>query len=156
LLAELVPPIAAGMAAAYVLDKAETAAANRTFVTYTKRHPNGSIYVGRASGYGDPLTVMRNRDSNHHMNALGYQDAQLDKFISGFLGPQAGMGFGSSAAAYMAIRGREQQMIDFYGGVGSPGVGNSIRGVSQYNPLGAAYHGASNIAFGPLAPYTGF
>jgi len=47
-------------------------------------------------------------------------------------------------------------LIDFRGGVGSPNVGNRIRGVSPYNPAGLIYHGASNLYFGPLAPYTGF
>lgn len=66
------------------------------------------------------------------------------------------MGFGSAGAAYAAIRGREQQMIDFYGGVGSPGVGNSIRGVAYFNPLGRVYHEAASFSFGQVAPYTGF
>ena len=43
-----------------------------------------------------------------------------------------------------------------YGGVGSTGVGNSIRGVSPYNPAYQIYYGASNLYFGPLAPYTGY
>lgn len=52
-------------------------------------------------------------------------------------------------------RDRKQQLIDNYGGVGSPGVGNSIRGVSRYNPTGRVYHEMSDSYFGPLAPYTG-
>jgi len=42
------------------------------------------------------------------------------------------------------------------GGVGSPLVGNSIRGVSQYNIFGQIYHQVANVAFGQIAPYTGF
>lgn len=60
------------------------------------------------------------------------------------------------AQGYPAIRGREQQLIDSLGGVGSPNVGNAIRGVSRFNPLGRIYHGASDAYFGPLAPYTGY
>ena len=41
LLAELVPPIAAGVAAATIVDLADQAAAKRTFVTYTKKGLNG-------------------------------------------------------------------------------------------------------------------
>jgi RHS repeat-associated protein len=157
-LAESLPPIAVGIATAIVLDEASTRATERTYVTYTKTHPNGSVYVGRASGYGDPITVMNNRDRNHHMTALGYGAAQLDKFASGFKapGPKAGFGFQTSAIAYLAIRGREQQLIDFYGGVGNLRVGNSIRGVAKFNPMGRIYHQASNLMFGHLAPYTGY
>jgi RHS repeat-associated protein len=157
LLAEAIPPLASVIGTAIVLDAAETAAANRTFITYTKRHANGSVYVGRASGWGNAFTVLNNRDRNHHMNALGYGPAVLDRSLQGFRGIQGtGMGFGTAAAAYSAIRGREQQLIDFYGGVGSPLVGNSIRGVSAHNPLGRVYHEAANVAFGQVAPYTGF
>ena len=73
-------------------------------------------------------------------------------------------GFGSpriDAAAqgpmgYAAIRGREQQLIDYYGGIGSPKLGNIIRGVGRYNIAGRYYHYASNKYFGEIAPYTGF
>jgi hypothetical protein len=115
-------------------------ATQRTFVTYTMKNAAGQTYVGRTSGYGDPYSIMMNRASGHHMKAFGYGNPVLDRAVQGYQG-------------YPAIRGREQQLIDFYGGVGSSGVGNSIRGVSQFNPI---YHGASNLYFGPLAPYTGF
>ena len=58
--------------------------------------------------------------------------------------------------AYAAIRGREQQMIDYFGGVGSENVGNRIRGVSKTNPWGRTYHTKSNQMFGQLHQYTGF
>ena len=62
----------------------------------------------------------------------------------------------ASAHGKIAIRGREQQLIDFYGGVGSRRVANVIRGVSKYNPAGRVYHETSNLLFGNIAPYTGF
>lgn len=86
---------------------------------------------------------MMNRFARHHMRFMGYGNPTLDRYDIGFAG-------------YASIRGREQQLIDFYGGIGSPSVGNSIRGVSAYNPLGYGFHEASNIRFGPLAPYTGW
>jgi len=55
-----------------------------------------------------------------------------------------------------AIRGREQQLIDYYGGVGSRRVANRIRGVSKANPMGRFYHSQSNSFFGNIAPYTGY
>jgi RHS repeat-associated protein len=118
-------------------------ATQRTFVTYTMRNAAGQTYVGRTSGYGDPYSIMMNRASGHHMKAFGYGSPVLDRAVQGYQG-------------YPAIRGREQQLIDSYGGIGSPGVGNSIRGVSPYNPAYPIYHGASNLYFGPLAPYTGY
>ena len=54
--------------------------------------------------------------------------------------------------AYAAIRGREQQLIDFNGGARSVG-GNSaniINGVSDLNPLRPIYLGAAIKNFGPL------
>jgi acetyltransferase-like isoleucine patch superfamily enzyme len=84
---------------------------------------------------------MMQRYANHHMKMNGYGNPTLDVWAQG-------------AQAYPAIRGREQQLIDFYGGIGN--VGNSIRGVGYYNPLGRVYHAASNLYFGSLAPYTGY
>ena len=55
-----------------------------------------------------------------------------------------------------AIRGREQQLIDYYGGIGHPKVANRIRGVSKANFLGRYYHYQSDYYFGNIAPYTGF
>jgi len=40
------------------------------------------------------------------MNALGYGTAVLDRALTGFKGPVTGIGFGTAAAAYAAIRGR--------------------------------------------------
>lgn len=36
----------------------------------------------------------------------------------------------------MAIRGREQQLIDYHGGIGNKKVANKIRGVAKWNPNG--------------------
>lgn len=118
-------------------------ATQRTFVTYTMRNAAGQVYAGRTSGYGDPYRIMMNRYYGHHMRALGYGNPVLDRAVQGYQG-------------YPAIRGREQQLIDFYGGVGSPGVGNAIRGVGYYTDFGQTMHNLSNLYFGPLAPYTGF
>lgn len=114
----------------------------RVHVTYTLTNSKGQVYAGRTSGFGDPQTIMMNRYYNHHMALEGYGNPVLDQAAQGTEG-------------YQAIRGREQQLIDANGGVGSPNVGNKIRGVSPYNPLGRIYHNTSNIYFGPLAPFTG-
>ena len=119
----------------------------RVWVTYTLKGPDGKIYVGRASGFGTPQQVLNRRFASHHMKDYGYDSPPiLDKFAIGARG----------SAAYAAIRGREQQMIDHLGGVGSPNVGNRIRGVRKNHPLGSFYHTKSNQMFGPLHQYTGY
>lgn len=77
------------------------------------------------------------------MKNKGYGSPKIDVWIQGAVGKPA-------------IRGREQQLMDYYGGVGSSKLGNSIRGVSKNNPAGRFFHYESNRHFGKLAPYTGY
>lgn len=56
----------------------------------------------------------------------------------------------------MAIRGREQQLIDYHGGIGNKKVANKIRGVAKWNPAGRTYHQKANKIFGNIVPYTGY
>jgi len=115
----------------------------KIYLTYTLSNTLGQTYVGRASGWGTPESVMMGRFSSHHMRLLGYGSPKLDVYAYGSQG-------------YFAIRGREQQLMDFYGGVGSPSLGNFIRGVSRLNPVGPIYHGNANLLFGELSSYTGW
>ena len=116
----------------------------RVYLTYTLEGPNGKIYVGRTSGFGSPEKVMMKRFRGHHMaKKFGYKNPKIDVYAQG-------------VGSYYAIRGREQQLIDYHGGVGSPKVGNAIRGVSKYNPAGRLFHNISNSFFGNIAPYTGY
>jgi hypothetical protein len=59
-----------------------------------------------------------------------------------------------------AIRGREQQLIDSFGGAwsdtGQPyKTGNEKRGVDKDNAFGRIFHEHANQYFGQLHPYTG-
>jgi hypothetical protein len=81
---------------------------------------------------------MMNRYASHHMRVFGYGSPTLDVASRGY------------PTGYWAIRGREQQLIDFFGGVGSPNVGNSINGISPYNPARQLYLNTSTMMFGPL------
>lgn len=115
----------------------------RVYLTYTLSGPNGQIYVGRTSGFGTPTQVMMRRYYRHQkLRNKGFGSPQLDVYIQG-------------AHGYSAIRGREQQLIDHYGGVGSHRVANKIRGVSKINPSGRIFHAMSDWFFGNIAPYTG-
>jgi hypothetical protein len=53
---------------------------------------------------------------------------------------------------YFASRGREQQLINFYGGAKSMGgtSGNAINGISDINPLRSIYINAAITEFGSL------
>ena len=111
----------------------------KTFVTYTLDGPSGEVYGGRTSGYGTPDEVVNQRFKYHHMRLLGYGNPTVDRSASG-----------DDGAA--AIRGREQDIIDGHGGVGSPYVGNSINGISIINPFRPIYLGASLQRFGIYVP----
>lgn len=116
----------------------------RIYLTYTLTNDAGQVYVGRTSGFGSPYSIMMRRYYGHHMRIFGFKNPTIDKYIQGL-------------NAYGAIRGREQQLIDFYGGIGNPRVANKIRGVSKLNVLkGRSYHEMSNFFFGNIAPYTGY
>ena len=94
------------------------------------------------------------------MKALGYGPAVLDQVTT------ATLPFWDrwNDPAYQAIRGREQQMIDAFGGAqGRHGEnagthsGNIIRGVRRGNPLGRIYHAAATAEFKQeVHVYTGY
>jgi hypothetical protein len=147
----------------------------RIYVTYTKfNETTGLYYSGRTSAPIDlnkPLrpqavAAVRARDENHHINLdeneepkdPGFQAAEIDKYATGKAVNYAKR---YSDVAYLQIRGREQQLIDRFGGAQSdtrPGpkrTENAIRGVAKDHRLGRVFHAASTLRFGPLAPYTG-
>lgn len=107
------------------------------YVTYTKEGPGGEMYVGRTSGQGTPGEIVAARDSRHFvLNGIyGYKPAVPDKAAVGDRG-------------YDAIRGREQQGIDYYMANGS--VGNAINGISPFNPFYFQYMMTAHEFFGPF------
>jgi RHS repeat-associated protein len=134
------------------------------YVTYTKVKHNDdgtiSIYSGKTSGPASltASAIVKARDANHKLKDRGpkngYDDAVVDKEAVGSL---------SDPRAKFAIRGREQQLVDYWGGAQSdtknyPGGGvsaNKIRAVRANHPLGRIYHEAANMLFGWLHHYTG-
>jgi len=94
---------------------------NKTHQTYTKINlQSNKVYTGRTSGLGTPKQNVSRRDTGHHVNQQGYGPAVLDK----------------SSSSKNAIRGREQQMIEHYGGAKSTKgtSGNKINGIAHKNP----------------------
>src|SRR4051794_32820577 len=106
--------------------------------------PGGQVYSGRTSGWGDPQNIVNRRVAGHPARLSGFGPGRVDRYATG-------------VAGYEAIRGREQQLIDYHGGARRDGgtSANEIRGLSKNNDNGFARWTASNLMFGPLAPYTG-
>ncbi len=139
-----VPPIITPEYAQQLGNTITSFISERIFVTYTLQNQAGAVYVGRTSGYGLPTDIMMTRYAGHTFRRLqGYSNPTLDQSAVG-------------EAGYLAIRGREQQLIDHYGGIGSPSVGNYIRGVARSNPFGRVYQNAADAEFGNLHSYTGY
>ncbi|WP_375419223.1 SpvB/TcaC N-terminal domain-containing protein [uncultured Hymenobacter sp.] len=111
----------------------------------------GRIYSGRTAG---PADVDASKIVLSERYGSGRDKDKFASFAPGSLnidrekvGPEG----------YLAIRGREQQLIDFYkGAISDNGTsGNPIRGVGKDNPAGRIFHFFSNKNFGPKAGYTG-
>lgn len=144
----------------------------RIYVTYTKfNSKSGRYYSGRTSMVVDLRRPLRPqaeqavdaRDVNHHVdendepNNSGFRQAVLDEFDVGTAVDYANR---YSDIAYWRIRGREQQLMDSFGGAQSDTQGlyrteNVHRGVAKDNPLGKLFHDAAAKKWGQLYPYTG-
>lgn len=144
----------------------------RIYVTYTKLNLKTSrYYVGRTSMIADltkPLEeqaqiAVDTRDAHHHMDENddpkdpAFLPAQYDRFdVGSAIDYQRRYG----DIAYFRIRGREQQLIDFYGGAqsdtGKPyRTENAVRAVAKDNPQGRSFHEAATAQWGQLHQYTG-
>jgi hypothetical protein len=144
----------------------------RLYATYTKLNmKTGGYYSGRTSMVIDlnkPLEAQAEqavdaRDSNHHVDendepkGPGFLPAVLDKFD---VGTSVDYAKRYSDASYWRIRGREQQLMDSFGGAWSDTrephrTENVRRGVAKDNPLGRLFHDAATKKWGQLYPYTG-
>jgi RHS repeat-associated protein len=128
------------------------------YVTYYKIGKNDEgemiVYSGRTSGpaklTAEQIVEARNKQHELVGNLKGFSPAIIDKeAVGGLYNP----------GAKWAIRGREQQLIDRWGGAQSDKgtSANKIRGVSRINPNGLVYHTSSTIAFKQeLHEFTGF
>jgi len=114
------------------------------YATYTRANPvTDQVYSGRTSGYGDPYTLVQRRGAQQPiLTGEGFSSPVLDQAVMLQQDPNA----------YAAIRGREQQLIDFNGGAQSVGgtSRNMINGISEMNPLRDFYIQQSINRFGAL------
>ena len=116
----------------------------------------------------------RHADESPEPSKRGFERAELDAYA---VGRAVDYGRRYQDLAYLAIRGREQQLIDFRGArrakelglsdddftggarsdtaPGEPLTENAIRGVAHENPMGELFHESANLVFGEIAPYTG-
>lgn len=150
-------PIGDILAAIAALVLAEDWASKWVYVTYTVYHPpTNQYYAGRSSGWNrDPASILATRFHNHPYSLFA---PTLDQ--SAITYPWG----------YWAIRGREQQLIDYYGGAlsaapdrpvsdcnsGIVQCANKIRGVRKANPMGHLYHYLSTYLFGEKCGFTGY
>ncbi|MGH8016782.1 MAG: fascin domain-containing protein, partial [Opitutaceae bacterium] len=122
-----------------------------SYVVYEKTQSGTDrVYTGLTRGVGSPVEVVNRRDAAHwFLNHIqSYNGARINASIST-------QGFRPYAEA--AIRGREQQVMDFHGGAlsdldrpydGKLRASNRIRGVAKLNGSGYSFWKTSNDAFG--------
>jgi RHS repeat-associated protein len=145
----------------------------RIYVTYTKfNKETQQYYSGRTSMVVDlkkplrpqALLAVELRDANHHVDENddpkdpAFDPARLDRFD---VGTAVNYENRYRDAAYWRIRGREQQLIDSFGGArsdtGKPyRTENAVRGVGKENPRGRQFHDAATAKWGQRHPYTGY
>ena len=110
----------------------------RTYATYILSNPeSGQVYIGRCSGYGSLEKIIFRRLYSHKYYKRGFTIIQIDKAMQG-------------VDARISIRGREQLLIDFYGGIKNPIVANKIRAVSKFNRRQKRMYSLSEKYFGKL------
>lgn len=153
-------------------DKADQGKRARLYATYIKFNGKTKLYYsGRTSMIADlglPLDMqaelaIRFRDMNHHIDeTTETKNAPLDAAVLEVFDIGTAIDYGQryDDPAYWRIRGREQQLIDFYGGAqsdtGKPyRTENVVRAVAKDNPLGKRFHAASTTRWGQLHDYTG-
>ena len=97
------------------------------YVTYTKTNTQGNVYVGRSSGYGNPISIVNARDVNHHIK--GYGPAILSSYAPATIPGGYSVRYGDPS--YWFIRGSEQLQIQYYRELGISG--NAYNGISPNN-----------------------
>ena len=130
------PPNALQRAIANALANSSNDDPTKTYQDYTRYNPStGGCYSGRTSGYGTPQqNILARAAGQPLLNAEHFNPPILDR----------------SSDSYIAIRGREQQLIDLNGGARSSGgtSRNMINGISPNNPTRGIMLGNALAEFG--------
>ncbi|MBP6738640.1 MAG: hypothetical protein KA146_01560 [Leptospiraceae bacterium] len=116
---------------------------DKLYVTYTKKNKNtDEVYSGRTSGENtnspeDADRIISARDKYHHKNKDGYEKANLDQ----------------ESLDKDAIRGREQLLIEHFGGAKSEdgSSGNSRNSIARTNEKRDQYINAALKLFGIIS-----
>lgn len=145
----------------------------RIYVTYTKfNNKTKRFYSGRTSMVIDlnkphrpqAAKAVEQRNKNHHIEDenpeptdSAFDPARPDQFD---VGTAVNYNNRYRDLAYWRIRGREQQLIDRFGGAwsdtGEPyKTENPLRGVAKDNPNGRKFHNAATDKWGKISEYTG-
>ncbi len=116
---------------------------DKLYVTYTKKNKHtDEVYSGMASGeftnsQEDSDRIVSRRDKYHHKNKDGYDKANLDQ----------------ESLDKEAIRGREQMLIEHFGGAKSEdgSSGNSRNSIARNNEKRTQYINAALKLFGIIS-----
>jgi hypothetical protein len=121
-------------------DSVKSEDAKYKYVTYIRINSatgQVQVYAGRTGGYGTPQEIVNRRALGQtHLKREGFGSPIVDRW--------------SNVRA--SIKGREQMLIDFYGGARSVGgtARNAINGVADYNPNRVWYMFTARSEFGEL------
>jgi hypothetical protein len=118
-----------------------------SYVVYEKLNPlTNKVYAGRTFGVGPPLAVLAVRDAAHRLDPekLGFNGALLSAY-TWVSDPFSWRGYCSS-------RGREQDLITYYGGPAAGRSHNKIRGVSATNLDALTFYFTAAHAY-PVLPF---
>jgi RHS repeat-associated protein len=119
-------------------DPCDKSEAGKTYQTYTVTHQSGKVYSGKASGTGSPSRNIAKRFSTtnpaHSAKGPGWGTWFLDR----------------SSDSLPAIRGREQQLMDYYESYGLKAPENKINGIDPDEGCLDYYLAAATAEFGDI------
>lgn len=142
-----------------------------SYVVYEKLEANPPagtlrhVYTGRTWGRGNPAQVLARRDALHLVQRPNFLPAIVNASVTTI---------GFSDAAYGAMRGREQTLMDWHDLHEQPTIygynwsfshsenarptltrAHGTRGVAQSNPRAFSYHVIAEQAYGHIWEFTG-
>lgn len=105
-------------------------------VTYTRVGPDGQVYSGRTRGFGHPQAIVEARARRHPERLRHFAPPTYDVWAP------------FSFEALIAIRGREQQLIDAHGGAQTEGGTSANIGREINRAASPIFEAAATRMFG--------